>query len=106
VNFSVDQKSISKFLFLFIFINILRATFAPIFAPERKYLKLSAQIDAHMTLALKSCFSNVGEIYEQLFCTPVIHAAFLYLKFGLIVFWHKKIGGIATRKMLVKLTLT
>jgi hypothetical protein len=42
--------------------------------------------------------------YEQLFCTKVICAAFLCLKFGFVIFWRKDFGAKAAHKMLVKLT--
>ena len=42
--------------------------------------------------------------YEQLFCTKVFWAAFLYLHCRFVIFWCKEIGAKAARKMLVKLT--
>jgi len=43
--------------------------------------------------------------YEQLFCTKLLCAAFLYLQFGFIFFWQKNIGAKVARKMLVKLAI-
>ena len=42
--------------------------------------------------------------YEQLFCTKVFFAAFLYLQFGFVIFWQKEIGAKDVHKILVKLT--
>jgi hypothetical protein len=43
--------------------------------------------------------------FEHLYYTKVMQTALLYLKFGFILFWRKKIGGKAVPKMLVKLTV-
>jgi hypothetical protein len=42
--------------------------------------------------------------HEQIFCTKVFCAAFMYLQFGFVIFWRKDFGAKAADKMLVKLT--
>ena len=49
-------------------------------------------------------WSILPTIYEQLFCTKVFWAAFLYLHCRFKLFRRKEIGAKAARKMLVKLT--
>ncbi len=47
---------------------------------------------------------NIINILCAIFCMNVLCAAFLYLHFGFIIFWHKNIGAKGTHKMLMKLT--
>jgi len=42
--------------------------------------------------------------YTQIFSTKVLQAAFLYLSFGLVIFWRKHIGTKVSCKMFMKLT--
>jgi hypothetical protein len=42
--------------------------------------------------------------YELLYFAKAMHAAFFYLKFGIILFWHKKIDWKSVLEMLVILT--
>jgi hypothetical protein len=48
--------------------------------------------------------ANFTSILSSAFLHKVIPTDFLYLKFGFILFRHKKIGGKAVHQMLVKLT--
>jgi len=48
------------------------------------------------------CFSLI--FYKQLFHTKVFFKAFLYLQFGIVIFWQKETSAKAACKMLVKLT--
>jgi hypothetical protein len=41
--------------------------------------------------------------YEQLFHMKVFCAAFMWLKFGFVIFWQKDFGAKAAHRMLVKL---
>jgi len=41
--------------------------------------------------------------YERVFCTKVLCTAFLYLRFGFVIFWLKNIGKKVADKMLMKL---
>jgi len=61
-------------------------------------------VDSNKTYGLESISST---LYAQILCTKVLCAAFLYLRFGFVIFWQKKYwlktkGGC---KMLMKLTL-
>jgi len=40
-------------------------------------------------------------IYEQLFCAKVFCSVFLYLQFGLVIFWQNNIDAKDAFKMLV-----
>jgi len=52
----------------------------------------------------KSLGVNFTNIIQATYCLKVFCKDFLYLKFGLIFFWWKKIGAKAACKMLMKLT--
>jgi hypothetical protein len=46
---------------------------------------------------------NVINVFEQLFCMKVFCATFLYLQFGIVIFWQDDFVEKAARKMLIKL---
>jgi hypothetical protein len=47
---------------------------------------------------------NFTNILQAAFYTKVLCAPFMYLQFGLAIFWQKDFGAKAAHKMLVKLT--
>jgi len=52
---------------------------------------------------LLTCLVSISPIlYEQLFHTKVLCAAFMCLQFGFVIFWQKDLGAKAAHKMLVK----
>jgi len=68
-------------------------------------------VNVHVNRKWQRCFRTLiyqasisSTFYMWLFHTKVFCAAFLYLQFGFVIFWHKNIGAKAARKMLVKLT--
>jgi len=61
-----------------------------------------------VTIGEPATSSILGSIspafYEQFFHTKVFCAAFLYLKFGFVIFWQKNIDPKAAHKILATLT--
>jgi len=47
-------------------------------------------VDSNKTYGLESISST---LYAQILCTKVLCAAFLYLRFGFVIFWQKNIGA-------------
>jgi hypothetical protein len=47
---------------------------------------------------------NFANILQAAFHTKVLHAAFMCLQFGFLIFWQKDFGAKDAHKMLVKLT--
>jgi len=85
------------------FINILRAPFTA--AKSQKHKKILKTWLNFYAFGICACNFHQHFTYEQLFCSKVFCTAFLYLQFGFVFFWQKKICTKGAQKMLVKLTL-
>ena len=86
----------------------VRKCFAQLFCSHSlAFKKFGAKILAQ-NLQVK-CWWNLLKVsisstfYAQLFCTKVLCAAFLHLRFGFVIFCQKNISAKAARKMLMKL---
>ena len=71
---------------------------------KRKWLRIHIMKSFFVVQQTYFHMSISPTFYEQLFCTKVFRAAYLYLRLRFVDFWQKEIGAKAALKMLVKLS--